>query len=292
MFTLGTVSPPLIILLLVPAWTSAQELPLREVEVSSCKFDSTAVQDTVDLTLFLTPPLSVTNSPARREQYTPYINAVASTFEQPAPFSISYWPGGWAEQIENKPSPGDCDAWCSAGPLEGEIQFQLELGRVTKISWWLLPDSPEVMRALEKAVRQADSLHLFPKNGRLAGLPRGTVRLALRLARWPPMAGGVPIGKVRLPLVRQNRPVEIVYQPVPHFPAAAGDYGLSGIVSLQYIVGEDGVVSEESIRVLRAEEPAFIRPAVRAILGSRFRPAQAGGCPVRHLVQQRVVFRR
>ena len=280
-------------LLFLPALASGQELPVLTRAASSCQFDSTAIRDTIDFTLFLTSPRSVAKARSRREQYTPYINAIASTFEQPPRLSISYWPGRWADdQIDSKRSVGDCDAWCSAGPLEGEIEFRLHKGRMTAVSWWLAPDSPEVMRALERAIRQADSLRLFPASHKLAGLPEGTVRLGLRLARWPPMLGGVPIGRVRLPHVLITRNVEIIFQPTPEFPGSAVEYGLGGPVSLQYIVGEDGLVPEESIRVLSAEQPVFIRPAVRAILGSHFRPAEAGGCHVKILVHQRVVFHR
>jgi hypothetical protein len=293
MATRRIVSDILAALFLLAAPTNAQEIPLRSDLASSCRFDSTSIRDTIDFTLFLTPPRSVAKARARREQYAPYINAIASTFTQPPRLSISYWPGEWADkQIGSSSSVGDCDAWCTAGPLEGEVQFRFNKGRPIAVSWWLVPDSPEVMRALEHAIRQADSLSLFPSRHKLAGLPQGTVRLAMRLARWPPVVGGVPLGHVRLPHVRITRPVGIIFQPTPHFPNAAAEYGLSGVISLQYIVGENGRVAEESIRVLDAEEPALIQSAVRAIAGSQFRPAEAGGCPVRQLVQQRVAFRQ
>jgi hypothetical protein len=282
----------LAVLLFLPTLASAQELPALTRKAPSCRFDSTTIRDTIDFTLFLSPPRSIAKARSRREQYTPYIAAIASTFEQPQ-LSISYWPGSWADdQIERKSSVGDCDAWCTAGPLEGELQFRLKKGRVSAISWWLAPDSPAVMRALEMAIRRADSLGLFPTSQRLAGLPQGTVRLALRLARWPPAVGGVAIGRVRLPHVQVTRDVGIVSQPTPEFPGTAAAYGATGAVSLQFIVSEEGLVPAESIRILKAEEPVFIRPAVRAILESFFTPAEAGGCPIRQLVQQRVVFRR
>ncbi len=278
---------------LLPAGATAQELPIVTRGAPACRFDSTTIQDSIDFTLFLSPPRSIPKVRKHPEQYTPYILAIASTFQQPPRLSISYWPGSWADdQIKRKSAVGDCDAWCTVGPLEGEVQFRLQEGRVVAVSWWLVPDSPEVMRTLEMAIRQADSLGLFPTNLKLAGLPEGTVRLALRLARWPPAIGGVPIGQLRLPHVRITRAVDIVFQPTPHFPSPAAESGLSGPVSLQYIVGEDGLVPEETIRVLDAGHAAFVRPAVRAILGSRFRPAVAGGCPVRQLVHQRVVFRQ
>ena len=113
----------------------------------------------------------------------------------------------------------------------------------------------------------------------------------MRLARWLPAIGGTAIGRVRLPVIKDGNPVEIIFQPPPHYPSIPPEFVTSGAVALQYVVGEDGLVPEETIRVLSAEHHVFIRPAVHAILRSRFRPATAGGCPVRQMVHQRVVFR-
>jgi len=118
--------------LLIPASAAVQELPLLTSPAApGCKFESSFIRDTIDFTLFLTPPSSVAKARSQREQYSPYIHAVASTYQQPGRLSISYWPGGWADdQIESKSSVGDCDAWCSVGPLKGEVQFQLTRKRV------------------------------------------------------------------------------------------------------------------------------------------------------------------
>lgn len=293
MTALKTIKCTLAALLFLPALGSAQELPVLPRAPLSCRFDSTAVRDSIDFTLFLTPPPSVPKARKERERYAPYIQAIASTFVQPHRLAISYWPGSWAdEKIERKSSVGDCDGWCQVGPMEGEVEFRLADGSLPAVSWPLEPDSREVMGAMERAIHEADSLHLLPQGPRFAGLRPGTVRLAVRLARWPPAIGGVPVGRVRLPHVRRTRNVEVLYQPYPHFPGTAAEFESYGPVSLQYIVGEDGLVPEETIRVLEAAHPTLVPPSVRAILGSRFRPAEAGGCPIRQMVHQRVVFRR
>lgn len=279
--------------LLLPVVVAAQELPLvLPGTAPKCQFEPTAIQDTTEFSLFLTPPRSVPKARRQPEEYTSYINAIASTFQQPKHMSISYYPGG-SDQDEpaNLRNAGDCDAWCMVGPLEGEVQFRLRQGRVSDISWWLVPDSPEGMRAVEQAIRASDSLRLFPEVAKLKGLPNGTVRLALRLARWPPAIGGIPIARLRLPVIKEGEPVQIISQPRPHYPSVPAEFATGGIVELQYVVGENGLVSEETIRVLNAEHHILIRPAVQAILRSRFRPATAGGCPVRQVVHQRVVFR-
>lgn len=281
------------ILLLMPVVVVAQDLPLiAPAPTPKCQFEASAVQDTTELSLFLTPPPSVSHARKQQDVYAPYISAIASTFQQPKRMSISYYPG--ASEIEGaalRNTAGECDAWCIVGPLEGEVQFRLWKGRVSDISWWLVPDSPELMRAIEQAIRAGDSLHLFPEAPKLKGLSKGTVRLAMRLARWPPAIGGTPIAHVPLPLIKDVTPVEVIFQPVPHRPSIPAEFVPGGAVELQYVVAEDGLVPEETVRVLKAEQQIFVRPAVQAILRSRFRPATAGGCPVRQMVHQRVVYR-
>ncbi|MBA3445237.1 MAG: hypothetical protein H0T58_10365 [Gemmatimonadales bacterium] len=84
--------------LLIPASAAVQELPLLTSPAApGCKFESSFIRDTIDFTLFLTPPSSVAKARSQREQYSPYIHAVASTYQQPGRLSISYWPGGWAD---------------------------------------------------------------------------------------------------------------------------------------------------------------------------------------------------
>lgn len=281
------------ILLLMPVLVAAQDLPLvLPGSTPKCQFEPSAIQDTTELGLFLTPPPSVSQARKQQDVYAPYISAIASTFQQPKHMSISYYPG--ASEIDGaalRSTAGECDAWCMVGPLEGEVQFRLWKGRVSDISWWLVPDSPEVMRAIEQAIRVSDSLRLLPVTPTFKGLPKGTVRLALKLARLPPATGRTLIGRVTLPVIKDEKPVEIISQPAPVYPSVPEEFVTPGVVELQYVVGEDGRVPEETIRVLKAKHPMFIRPAMRAILRSRFRPATAGGCPVRQMVHQRVVFR-
>src|SRR4051794_27257950 len=91
-------------LCLVPAvFTRAQDLPLRVgPRPSDCRFDTGGGSDSLDFTLFLTPPRSVSKSARRPEQYTPYINAIASTFEQPRRLILPYWPWKGKEEAEPK----------------------------------------------------------------------------------------------------------------------------------------------------------------------------------------------
>jgi hypothetical protein len=272
----------------------AQQFPARGgVLAPTCQFDTSAFRDTTDYSLFLTVPRSVPGAAKRHQSYAPYISAIASTFEQPPRLSLTYWPGTDASDIDEAneavPVCSTDERWCNPGILDGEVQFRFENGRVGTLEWRLSPDSPEAGRALEQAIRRADSLNLFPGDPRIRGLPRGTVRLGFRLARELPLKGGLPLSRIRLPYIRATAPVAIIFQPEPQFPSAMA--GANVTVSFTYIVAEDGRVIDETIRTLDEGHPAFVRAAKHAIRISHFRPAQAGSCPVKMLVQQRVVFR-
>jgi hypothetical protein len=270
----------------------AQQLPLvTGTPRSFCQFDTTAFRDTADYTLFLTVPRSVRGSSRRAESYVPYINPIASTFEQPPQLALAYWPATGPDSGASSKSVSDCprdEPWCDIGILDAEVQFRLKKGRLEALEWWIPPDSPQAVRALEEAIHRADSLRLFPERTRIRGLPSGTVRLGLRLERNQSLKGGVPIGRVRMPFIRITAPVDIIHQVPPLFPPEM--VGTDAIVPLSYVVGEDGRPIQTSIRVLDRVHPAFVHAAKRTIVASLFRPAKAGTCSVSQQVHQRVVF--
>jgi hypothetical protein len=217
--------------------------------------------------------------------------AIASTFEQPRRISLGSWPGTSFDDTDANHSCA-AEPWCDVGPWEGEVEFQVtKHRRVKEFQWRLRPDSPEAIAALEEAIHQADSLGLIPPKAKAKGLPSGTIRLGFGLSRRPLPSGSVPIGEIRLPYIRASVPVRILHQPTPEFPAGAVLARASGMVKLQFIVAENGLVPRESIRVIQADPSGFILPSVNAIVESRFQPAEAGGCPVKLLVEQRVRFK-
>jgi len=78
--------------------------------------------------------------------------------------------------------------------------------------------------------------------------------------------------------------------PRPVFPTQLRSAGVSGTVTVRFIVDTAGVVESGSVQVLDATHPLFA-DAVRAwIPRTRYFAAQVAGRPVRQLVQQRVEF--
>lgn len=66
--------------------------------------------------------------------------------------------------------------------------------------------------------------------------------------------------------------------------------GIAGHVKLQFIIGVNGKVEPQSLKVLESSSEAFAEPARLMILRSVYRPARRQGETVRVLVQQGVGF--
>lgn len=263
----------------------AQDIPVRQEE-PECRPDAVARPDTAAFTLYLSPPESASGAP-EAPAYAPFVQAVGSVFEPPAGVTLETWPGTFYEAPENLPRE---ELTSAVGPLTGRVRFKLRRGRARDVAWELLPDSREVTRAVQDAVRRADSLGFF------AGLDappgqRGMVRIGVSMTADTPPAGAMPVMRVRMPYRRVDSPVEILEIPRPSYPPAGQRRGIEGDVTLQYVVGEDGGVQRSSIRVIEANYFDFVEAAADAIAASRFRPARAGGCPVRLQVQQRIRFK-
>lgn len=69
-----------------------------------------------------------------------------------------------------------------------------------------------------------------------------------------------------------------------------GMAGVAARVKLQFIIGVDGKVEPQSVKVLESSSIIFEEPARRMIMESTYRPARRQGETVRVLVQQGVEF--
>ena len=79
--------------------------------------------------------------------------------------------------------------------------------------------------------------------------------------------------------------------PTPRFPDAMRSAGIQGEVSLRFIVGTNGRVESNSFEVISSPNPAFVDAVKRALLTTRYRPAEVGGKAVRQLVEQSFTFK-
>jgi TonB family protein len=87
-----------------------------------------------------------------------------------------------------------------------------------------------------------------------------------------------------------DRPVQLVEQPSVGYPPALARAGVAGHVELEFVVDTLGRVEPRSVRTLASSQPEFEAAARRAILASRFRPAQWRGQVVRQRARQSIRF--
>jgi TonB family protein len=88
-----------------------------------------------------------------------------------------------------------------------------------------------------------------------------------------------------------DEPVAIVRQPVPRYPAALAQAGITGRVVLQYVVDTVGRAVPGSLCTLTSTHAAFQAAAHASVLAGRYRPARLRGKVVPQLVRQTLSFR-
>jgi periplasmic protein TonB len=86
----------------------------------------------------------------------------------------------------------------------------------------------------------------------------------------------------------EKRP-EAVSQVAPTYPAELRKAKIEGLVTLIFVLGEDGHVEEP--RVENSSRPEFEKPALDAIRKWRFRPGEKDGQPVRTYIRLPMRFR-
>jgi periplasmic protein TonB len=82
---------------------------------------------------------------------------------------------------------------------------------------------------------------------------------------------------------------EPVSQVAPAYPAELRKARIEGLVTLVFVLNEDGRVEEP--RVENSSRPEFEKPALEAIRKWRFRPGVKAGQPVRAYVRIPMRFR-
>jgi protein TonB len=70
-----------------------------------------------------------------------------------------------------------------------------------------------------------------------------------------------------------------VKTPPPKYPDSLKREGVSGVVAVQIIIDETGVVSSSSI--LKSSHPDFEKPALDAVRNWKFKPAKKDGAAVK-----------
>lgn len=76
----------------------------------------------------------------------------------------------------------------------------------------------------------------------------------------------------------------------PRYPPALKAAGITGTVSLRFVIGVNGEVERPAIEVTSSTNSAFDAAAIAAMMTCRFNSAKIKGVPVRQLVVQNVIF--
>lgn len=87
-----------------------------------------------------------------------------------------------------------------------------------------------------------------------------------------------------------ERAAEVTRGATARYPEALRSVNVEGEVVMQFIVGTDGKVEPGSMDVKSSPHKLFSEAVRVALMGTRFRPAEVGGKPVRQLVEQTFKF--
>lgn len=88
-----------------------------------------------------------------------------------------------------------------------------------------------------------------------------------------------------------DEPAAVLSPQAPVYPPTLASAGITGRVSLSFVVDTLGRAEEGSIRILSSTLPSFEEAARTSVAGTTYRPARSRGQRVRQLVQQSVLFR-
>lgn len=247
-----------------------------------CRPDTTTIFKRLAVGMSVDPDLDSTG----RALATTVAADIAGFIEPPAHVTMDKLrgPSEWKDATGSYQSEG----LLSIGQLVLDLH---QTGRVQHVALDPGTGSLEVDRALLAGVAAADSNGVFPQAGTDTRVARRQIRLWILTAASPLSTWATPLFMVagRVPANATSAMVQI--QSAPTYPQALLAKGVAGDAYIAFEVDSQGQVPEASIRVLSADDSAFIQPAEQSIRESRFAAATQGGCPVRSTLRQRVRFR-
>ncbi|MES2180183.1 MAG: TonB family protein [Gemmatimonadota bacterium] len=89
-----------------------------------------------------------------------------------------------------------------------------------------------------------------------------------------------------------ERIVQLTSAPAtPRFPETMRSTGVQGTVAIRFVVGTNGRVESKSFEVMSSPHDAFSEAVKRALLLTKYRPAEVRGKAVRQLVEQSFTFK-
>lgn len=135
----------------------------------------------------------------------------------------------------------------------------------------------------------------LPDLPRIPGIPKVDVRSLVpggdSLGRIG--AGGDPRGTTQVLTESEVDDAPSLLSAGPlRYPQVLREAGITGSVTLAFIIDTEGRVEEQGVEVLAATHPGFVAAATETIRASRFHPAKSHGATVRVRVRQTIAFRQ
>ena len=87
-----------------------------------------------------------------------------------------------------------------------------------------------------------------------------------------------------------DSPVRVVDERIPAYPEALRSAGITGTVSVQFVVDTAGRVEASSVRVIASSHELFTRAVLASLRQARFTPGEVAGHAVRTLVERSFRF--
>ena len=265
----------------------------RAASGQACSIDTAAARLPVPAVVYLTrTDLAPLSTEAAREQHG-YLEALAGFFVRPPRLDLPLLPVLDANSLGQSP---DSIHFHIDGPLLLPLTAS---GRLAGGAPHANSASAALNAAVEKAVRRLDSSGGIPiPHWQLSHTSRFLTAWIEVAAEAPP--DGVALLRTGLPVLRADTNTTPLSQPKPTYPPAYQMRGDGATLDLRYIVLESGRVDLASIEVLAVRYDgtgnlsqatrAFIDATTPVIRGSRFKPASIGGCPIRTLIRQRIIY--
>ena len=165
------------------------------------------------------------------------------------------------------------------------------------------PIEPEKDEKVEELTEEAPTNQLAPPS--LVDVPSVNVTAFTQQLQPPPPPGIEAKGAISIPVIKPGTQLgkgmkdlfdvanldqpPVLRVPVnPNYPFEMRRAGISGEVTVEYIVDSNGNVAQA--QVVRSSQREFESPALQAVLKWKFRPGKKGGRAVNTRVQQIITF--
>lgn len=132
-------------------------------------------------------------------------------------------------------------------------------------------------------------LSMIP-NGDPIPFPGGDSSLASEIAHGSGSGGGEPAAGALFESRTVDRDVRVMRERAPRYPDALRAAGVSGVVTVRFVVDTLGRIEPGSLQVIESPNEQFTAAVLAVLRDTRFSPGEARGRAVRVLVQRSFRF--